>query len=66
MARVTSMKTFYLTEEEMKTIVVEHLKHTVLRRDTKTLSHLYDNWETINMEWVDGEFAISVDGEMEA
>ena len=64
--RITSMKTIYLTEDELKTAVFEFMKHTVLRNKLDIQKHIEANWDTMTMEWTrNEEFAITTDGQME-
>ena len=58
--RVTSLKTIYLTEEELKQVISNHLRE---KGDHILAEHLHTNICT--MEWLkNGNFAISIDGEV--
>ena len=58
--KTTSLKTIYLTADELKQAVVEYLE----KEHEGLAQHLYDN--DCSMEWKDGEyFVVSIDGEIE-
>ena len=58
--KVSSLKTIYLTETELKEAIIQYLWN----RGERTLSeHL--NMNACTMDWGNNEFAISIDGEVD-
>ena len=59
--RTTSLKTIYLTEDELKQAIVEYLE----KEHKELAQHLYDN--ECEMVWGQNgkEFLVSIDGEIE-
>ncbi len=58
--KATSLKTIYLTADELKQAIVEYLA----KEHEELAQHLYDN--SCSMDWKEGEyFVVSIDGEVE-
>ena len=57
--KTTSLKTIYLTEDELKQAIVEYLE----KEHEELAQHLYDN--SCSMDWKSEYFAISIDGEID-
>ena len=56
--KITSMKTIYLSDTELKSILADHIG----KYDAHLAGHMRDNH--CSMEWAGNNFTISVDGEV--
>ena len=57
--KITSLKTIYLEEYELKQAIIEYLE----KEHEDLAQHLYDN--SCSMDWKSEYFVISIDGEID-